>query len=282
MATTAEERARDLSNGVAPDYNIGQAYNTGNSAEPITELLVDPVDFDDTYRVKLMTSIDMCKIINSLFIPTFKDYYGCTLGCDPANPTAISLSLYFCKDYNKKAEEGALTNLIPIANKPGSSSSIVDKINYINNTNRPYKLYRLSPETQEILLKYVNPYDKVIDRKNNNKERLSNGRTFDNVMIETTEQNGYGYGYNVVDVIHGFNPIAAIIEYYGKQSPAGEFYQYQLQRLTPIRPNNGMPGSNVNNYLVSLTQLNMARLDELWKKAGYSSTVMSQLPVVRV
>lgn len=281
MTATAEERARDLNNGkvMTPGYNIGNGYASDNR-EPVTELLVDPVDFDDTYRVKLMTSIDLCKVINSLFIPTCKDYYGCTLGCDPANPMAISLSLYFCKGHNKKAEEGAIDNLIPIAQKPEAKSSIVEKINHINNTNRPYKLYKLSEATQEILLKFVNPYDKLVDRKTG-KEKLSNGRTFDNVMIETTEQNGYGYGYNVVDVIHGFNPIAAIIEYYGKQSPAGEFYQYQLQRLTPIRPQ-GMPGSNVNNYLVSLTQLNMARLDDLWKKAGYSSTVMSQLPIVRI
>lgn len=290
MATTAEERAKELNNSGAsntkpPKYSIGNSFNDGSTEGPVTDILIDPADFDETMKVKLLSSIDLCTMINSLFIPIFKDYYGCTVEGDPARPSDLMMSLYFCKGYNKKAGGGAIYNLIPVGSKK-ESTSIQEKINFINNTNKPSKLYKLSSETQDILMKYVFPHDKVrVGGKNGEPivEKLANRRTINDYLVETTESNAYGYGYNVVDVIRGLNPLTAITEYYGVKNPEGDPVQYELKRINPIADANVAPvGNNPRNFLMAISQLNMPRTEQLWKNSGYSYSMLNQLPIVRV
>lgn len=279
---TAEERAKQLneSNVGGINYSIGNGYQN-QSTEPETSLIVNPVDFtnDDMHRILYITSVDMCKIINSVFAPMMKDYYGCILGCDEANPFAISLTLYFSKDGNKNAADGAISSLIPISDKATASNNAVERIQRFKQLNSTSKKWKLNQETQDILMSFVRPYDKVIDRKTG-KEKLRNGRDMNAFLIEQVEQSGYGYGYNTTSIISGFDPMTVISKFYGITSPEGDPYEYRLQRLSPIYSN----ATNIRtlNYLMMLEQINRKRVDELFIKAGFASSLISQLPIVRV
>ena len=203
-----------------------------------------------------MNTIELAKIVDSLFAPAMRDYIGCKIklntgvGDIPQHIAAdipvgkLYVTLYF-KDCSNSAEEFPINNVIVRSMTKGKSKfdSLMKMSGYASG-----RQYDITPETYEAL----DDYRFFTNRKAN----------WANLTSETYSNYGFAGSYNqeIVACITGIDLEKVINAVYGTRTDEGIF-QYQAAPVQIV--------ANVNGeYVVQITQLDMRKLEDLRKSLG--------------
>ena len=109
------------------------------------ELQDGPVPFEPVIQSKLLSSIELTRIINRIFTEVFKDYEGCSITNGVANDGTIrSISLFFKDKGNGQ--------MVPLGTpQNGQGSALVNRIMSHNARLSTNKTYRLSDDVRQVL-----------------------------------------------------------------------------------------------------------------------------------
>lgn len=217
---------------------------------------VEPMEFDGVWKTKIMTTVDLAKIVNGIFRPVFNDFEGSLILLDQFN--RLNLTLYFSD--KGQAGEDQYKVLTP-ANRVGRNSTAAQRILSFKTKNRN-KNFNLTNEAKELLIDFM---------------PTKPGKQFnwDTAVFEQQQQTGYN-SYNIVVGITGLNLTKIIRMLYRNNSNKGN-YDYEITILRPVGTDYGF---KQKNYLINIMQFNNAKVQELAEKNGLIAPV-GQISMVR-
>lgn len=218
---------------------------TNSNAEtvaPMARLEIESIPFDGLLKSKIISTIDLAKLVNSVFRNALADYEGCIIL--PTQTGQFDCTLYF-KDHGPIRDTAQVKNLISITG-PNKSASPVDRIAAFNNRTAN-KLYMLSEETKQILSEFV------ITRKN---QQIN----WNQLVFEQAEQ---AWNANIVYVkVCGIDIVKILKKIYGGKVD-GDRRDYNVTLMRPV---------GLNNYLISIQQLDTKEVEKLAQSVGIIQT----------
>lgn len=210
---------------------------------PMARIEIEPIPFDGLLKSKIISTIDLSKLVNSVFKNALADYEGCIIL--PMQNGQFDCTLYF-KDHGGPVRGGdQIKNLISVSgqNRVGSA---VDKITAFNNRTSN-KLYSLSEETKQILSEFINI------KKN---QKIN----WNQLVFEQAEQ---AYNATIVYVkVCGIDIVRILKKIYGGKVD-GDRRDYNITLMRP---------TGLNNYLISIQQLDTKEVEKLAQSVGIIQT----------
>lgn len=272
MSNSALERAHNQEfneRGVTDNTNRpkGILSKTTQNGEQLAELKVTPIPFESTVGAKLITTLDLGLIINSVFKKVFRDYDGCTLVYDQG-AFRWKAALYFRENVNV-GTEGAVANIVPVGSVNKNSNTRLTTSERISNMNRinANVHYSLTKETTDVLGKYLLPYEK------GKKEINWGARTSE----QREKQSMYYNNSAIYVVVHGIDVIELLKEIYGRENEEGHLVDYNISSVRSIPQFQ----SDIVNMLLSVQRLDMKMVEELYTKLGAIPSAFGRLPIIR-
>lgn len=236
--------------------NTYQAPVSNEKREKVT-LNVEPAAFPGTMKTALTTTNALVKAIYAMFQGVNNDFEGCTLEPNRANGQ-LELTLYFT---DKPMVGGnKIKNVTNVVNNDPTASPM-ERIRAVNvrNSNR---LFDLTDDTKDILEDFIfGPRNQKINWKQH--------------LIEKTDRGQVGYRVYVAVV--GIDISKVLKKLYGAVNEEGERVDYQLNIITPINSNFAQ---SVQNYLISIIQLNNKSVEKLCSEIGVNANTGS-IPMFR-
>lgn len=234
--------------------------NNTKQEKATIEVTEHPV-FEGDMKTNIISSIDMCDIVSSLFAPAFSDYYGCKICInDGRNPVlfnklpagALYVDLFF-KDQGK-APEGTWKNikLRGVNYGDNEATDIGTKFQLLNKAQfvTTHK-YDVTKETYEALEEFMTT---------GNRTRWS-----EHTQEINTNMSLYGKEEVVVS-ISGLDLNKIITKIYGAKTEEGR-YEYIATPSTIIP-------SKTQEFIMQVCQLDLAAVRNLQKTLGiYSADV---------
>jgi len=218
---------------------------------------LEPVDFNGTTKTAIISTVDLASEINSIFRPIFSDYEGSTVIAD-IYTGQLHLSLYF-KDKGTPGKD-QLKNLSNVLQDPNNRNvSAIERIQRFN-TRNSNKTYELTQGTKEILSDYIYAQQK--------------GKVNWNQCVSEVTEQGHS-SYSVYVKVVGIDLIKLLRKKYNKK---GAFNDYQINLLKPL--GQGFTAMDTSNFLISITQLDIRKVEDLCRKIGMVPTSGS-IPMVR-
>ena len=209
----------------------------------IARIEIEPIPFDGLLKSKIISTIDLSKLVNSVFRNALADYEGSIIL--PMQNGQFDCTLYFKDRGPIRGQSDQIKNLVSITG-PNRGVSAVDRITAFNNRTSN-KLYSLTEETKQILSEFMS----VKKGQNIN---------WNQHVFEQTEQT---YNANIVYVkVCNIDIIKILKKIYGGKV-AGDYCDYNI---TIIRP------TGLNNYLISIQQLDTKEVEKLAQSVGIIQT----------
>ncbi len=214
--------------------------------------VVEHEEFNGDMKTNILSSIEMAKIVSSLFAPAFSDYYGCNVrindGRDPiiANTMpigAIYVDLYF-KDHGE-ATDGAWKNIIARGQAVKGKDIGSRYLNVVGNANNS-RAYEVTKETYEALEEFTFAPNGRIRWNEHTKEI-------------TTQMSAYGKE-EVVVCISGLCLNKIITKIYGDKTEDGRF-EYIAHASTMIP-------SQAQEFIMQVSQLDLKTVRNLQEALG--------------
>lgn len=213
--------------------------------------VVEHTEFKGDMKTNILSSIEMAKVVSSLFAPAFHDYYGCNVRInDGRNPLiantmpigAIYVDLYF-KDYGEAAD-GTWKNVIPRAQAVKGKDMGSRYLSVVGNANNS-RAYEVTKETYEALEEFT----------------FANGRIrwSDYTQEMTTQMSAYGKD-EVVVCISGLSLNKIITKIYGEKTEEGRF-EYIAHPSTMIP-------SQAQEFIMQVSQLDLKTVRHLQEALG--------------
>lgn len=208
--------------------------------------------FDGVNSTELTTTVDLAKMINSLFRPVFSDYEGCLV--QPVNDGSLTVTL-FLKDKGQ-VNDGSIKAMISSRDMAKENKdSAVARVLSLNNTLSPKK-YSLTQDAKDILEDFL-----IVPFRNGKIQ-------WNNYVTEVNEQNGYQQTIYLQVMNLDLNKILRVI--YGDKIEDGSKVVYNANIIKPI-------GVAINGleqtFMVNVIQLNVSKLEEVAQKVGVNPTI---------
>lgn len=247
-------------------------------SEKTTIDVAEHVAFEGDMKTNLVSTIEMCEIVSSLFKPAFTDFYGCNIRANTGNnnyvgtlPGAIStvpvgsiyVDLYF-KDLGRSST-GALKTLSLFGQnvakkddekKGNNLAKRFEQVNASNNAAADGHVYDVSKETYEALEEFM---------------FVRNPRWREHTKEMSVSMGMIGSKEEVVVCISGLSLDKILTKIYGSKTKEGEF-EYSAVPSTII------PGQN-NEFIMQVTQLNLAVVRKLHRELGINNPANPQFHV---
>lgn len=208
----------------------------------VIELQDGPVPFEPVIQSKLISSLDLTKIINRIFTSVFKDYEGCSVIDRASNDGSIkTISLFF-----KDKQNG---EMIPLGTPQNNgSSTIVNRIMSHNARLNTSKTYRLNDETRKTL-------EPLMVRTG----AFNQGVDWNRSEVEIPEQNQMG-GINIYLRVDGIDINKVLKIYYGgNDKDKDEIADYNVSYVRALA--NGA-------FMLKIDRANKIAVDRLIQEAG--------------
>lgn len=222
---------------------------------PKVRIGVTPCEMEGCGKTKLVTTDQLCRIVNKLFTAQLPEYAGCRIYVDGYRTMT---DLFFSEQpANTDFANGKIRMIIrksELAKRP--SSNFVQSMQSYNSRNKD-SVYELTEEGKQVLFEFIN---RDMFGKNNNINWKSCAKEVSDNTI--TAMNCI---YMMVSV-----DISKIMEkIYGKKAKNDSRYYYDVY---PARPLMTVPGSNGNfhtvSWLFNITQINDKELQNAMQQAG--------------
>jgi len=217
--------------------------STNEEQKVMARIEIEPIPFDGLLKSKIISTIELSKLVNSVFKNAMADYEGCIIL--PAQNGQFDCTLYF-KDHGPIRGQGdQIKNLISITG-PNRGVSAVDRITAFNNRTSN-KLYSLSEETKQILSEFMAVRK---DQKINWNQHVF-------------EQAEATYNANIVYLkVCGIDIVKILKKIYGGKID-GDRCDYNITLMRP---------TGMNNYLISIQQLDTKEVEKLALSVGIIQT----------
>lgn len=220
------------------------------------EFDVEPVEFDGILRSKIMTTIDLSKVVNSLIKPVFSDWEGSTIELGQYGNLILTI---FFKDKGQPLN-GQVKAIQPVVGQLGRTASPIQRIQNMNLRNKA-KTYDLTPQAKELLSEFI-------------PTKRGKEVNWNNHLFERTENN-YG-SYSIHVALVGCDLTRILRKIYGGKDDRDRI-EYSIDLIRPM----GMEfGYNSGNYLVRVSQLNTSEVQKLVSTIGLIPAG-GQIPMVR-
>ena len=218
-------------------------------------VVIDPIEMEYTYKVREVTSTQLCGAINSIFRNTFPQWDGSRVTIDQYG---VHIAFYFTNKPNisysdEHIEVLKFTQAVDPSDRTsgGLAKAINDRGKYSN-------VYEMTQEGKDALSEfiYINPHTIVGDRRDNN-------FAWEKFTMEETEKSGNFYFPNDKIVFKvEIDPARLLAKMYGaKNKVTGSEYIYSI---SPVRHISGY------DYLLEIKQLDKNLADEVISKStGY-------------
>lgn len=234
--------------------------NATKQEKATIEVAEHPV-FEGDMKTNIVSSIDMCDIVSSLFAPAFHDYYGCKIcindGRNPMLvnklvPGALYVELYF-KDQGK-ATDGTWKNINLRGTNSDGRTDLGARFARVNGAQRSGRLYEVTKETYEALEEFT----------------VTGNRTRWNELTQEVGVNMSLYGKEeVVVCITGLDLNKIITKIYGAKTEEGR-YEYIATPSTVIP-------YKTQEFIMQVCQLDLAAVRNLQKTLGIFSADVPQI-----
>lgn len=238
--------------------NVATTQNQTEEKKVTTIDVPDNLEFDANIKSLFANTIELTKLVDSLFGPAMRDYVGCKieLNVDPRKLLAFVaaeipmnkfyVSLFF-KDRSNTNDKCPIENVILRSHRKGRTK--FDSLMMMSGSNAG-RTYDITDDTYEAL----NEFKFFPNRNSKN--------VWDNLTSEVSSNYGYIGNYNQEPVacITGLDLEKIIGKVYGTRTKEGIF-QYQVVPVQVV--------ANVNNeYVVQITQLDMSKMDDMRRSLG--------------
>lgn len=222
-----------------------------------TTINIEPIEFDGLLASKLTTTVELSRLINSMFRPIFRDYEGCVIQLDPQG--IFQLMLYFSVPTPGAAiaDSGRIANVEPIVKPVTDANDAMARIRNINNINSARK-NELTQDTKDALSEFMYGYSEANPKINWNQ-----------LVTEITDRATFN-GYTIHVAVKGLDLLRVIRKIYGNKKD-GNYVEY---RVTCNRPLNN------TNYLIFIEQVDTKMVEKMCHEAGMIPTTGS-LQMVR-
>ncbi len=218
------------------------------ASESKLRIEVEPIAFDGLIKGKYTTTMELSKLVNSVFKASMADYEGSLILPTP-NGQYLECTLYF---KNKNAENSdQIKNLVPVGASQGNKR--IDRYEAFN-SRTTNKMFTLTEETKQILSDFIvgKPGQKIDWNKH---------------VFEQAEQ---VYNGNIVYVkVVGIDLYKILKTIYGGKID-GDRCDYNISVLRPSGP---------NNHLICIQQLDTKEVEKLAQSVGLLQTVGSVMMV---
>lgn len=238
--------------------NVATTQNQTEEKKVTTIDVPENLEFDANVKSLFANTIELTKLVDSLFGPAMRDYVGCkiSLNVDPRNMPAFVaaeipmnkfyVTLYF-KDRSNTNDKCPIKNVTLRSHQAGKSK--LDSLMMMTGANAG-RTYNITDETYEALNEF-----KFFPARNSKS-------VWANLTSEITSNFGFSGSYNqeAVACITGLDLEKIISKVYGTRTEEGIF-QYQAVPVQIV--------ANVNGeYVVQITQLDMSKMDEMRRSLG--------------
>ena len=216
--------------------------STNENQKAMARIEIEPIPFDGLLKSKIISTIELSKLVNSVFKNAMADYEGCIIL--PMQNGQFDCTLYF-KDHGPVRGGDQIKNLVSITG-PNRGVSAVDRITAFNNRTSN-KLYALSEETKQILSEFMAVRK---DQKINWNQHVF-------------EQAEATYNANIVYVkVTNIDIVKILKKIYGGKID-GDRCDYNITLMRP---------TGMNNYLISIQQLDTKEVEKLALSVGIIQT----------
>ena len=217
------------------------AIGTVNTDTKTSIAVAEPLDFDGSLKTKIISTMELCEIISSLFGPSLFEYCGCKieLNVGKALPEVANSFMYgapYVDIYLKyKGEEEtnlikALNSRVPLnKDKNVNELSIAERFARVNRTFASTSMFTLTDDVKEALSDYMP------------KGKRTNWNAVSEEIINP--MNVYGKDETLVK-ISGLDLTKIVAEIYGAE---GSKYEYIIEPRTPIP-------SQTNEFIIQIIQ----------------------------
>lgn len=250
-----------------------QAYTTGVGIKPLQQGLqnagqpaqperkkyyvkVDPLDFNGTFKSKLITTFKIGEIINRLFKSVLSDYEGCIIV--PNNFGQFEVVMYF-RDKGA-APDNKVKAIMSASSKTNKQNSALERIQQMNIRNSAKK-YELTQEAKDVI-------EEFIPTKPGQSPKWSE---------HVFEQNEVNYNVQTVYVrVNGLDLLRVLGKLYGRKSGDSRI-EYAV---SPVRVVGADVNGQLKNWLISVQQLDSTKVEELANELGMIPTT-GQIQMIR-
>lgn len=252
--TATQKRNQKMIDGVNQNQ---QRPQQSSDVQDVELVFKNPTEFRGQHGTEITTTLELCGRINKLFKDTIPDWEGCIIYPDQNGKLQCSLYFHLSPQKDKysivQSAESMTTNTNDAAAKYRRMS--------MRSQNR--KLF-LTEFGKKLLFDFIYKDQRVKDASKIN----WNQYTTEQVDIQP---NGHGIPLLKVSYID----LNKIIKksYLNDQN---RHYQWNISTLQPI----GMTGAGTPNFMVSITRLDVAKVEELATQLGFIASAGS-IPIVR-
>ena len=210
--------------------------------------------FDGDMKMNIVSTIDLCDIISSLFAPIFNDYYGCKIRINDGHALPyVDLSIprgamfvdIFFKDQPMSSEDGSVKNISLRGTNKEAGTDLGSRFLKVNGATHTGRVYEVSKETYEALEEFM----------------PNVGRTRWNEVTQEINSQMSVYGKEeVVVCISGLDLNKIITKIYGDKTEAAR-YEYIATPSTAIP-------SKSQEFIIQICQLDLSAVRNLQKTLG--------------
>lgn len=222
-----------------------QRVNQQNTQEEPLRIEVTPAKFDGLIKSKVITTIGLGKLVWNLFKPVFPDYEGCVIV--PDQHGQLQLTLYF-KDKGKLSDPNLVKAVTPIGASQDRTNTALERISSLNLRLSANK-FELTKDAKEILSEFY--------------WIRNNGKVNWKQVVSEVKSQDYN-GYSVHLKVTGLDINRILRKIYGSKVD-GNRVDYQLSIIRAV--SSDMSGT-LQNYLISIQQLDIKEVESLAREVG--------------
>lgn len=266
-----EERHKKMQEEAAAAKKVSNTERNANGRRKLTATVdVTAAEMEGISKSKLITTKDLCKLVNKVFRPTMPEFEGSRIF---VNGNEIVTELFFMERRNASFENGAIKVLQRKSDKAKEESRRGNGFGIISNYNNRNKVataYDLTEFGQDALSEFI-------DSRNfkNYNDSIVN---WNKCLNEITERNMYGNSNVFVKVTIDIHKILGKI--YGTKSANGPVF-YEVGLVRPLMQMRDPSGNIfVRDWMFNIVQLDKGILDKALSDAGIGANT-GDLGIIR-
>lgn len=242
-----------------------------NSTNATEEVKVDwkikldkPVAFNNVADIDVTTTKELSKLINDLFAPVFKDYFGCnikTIYVQDRNAWVISPEIFFhVLKEDAYADDNALFGFRPLSMQP--KDDIVGRVQRLSQISVTSGVkVGITDEAKSILEDFVlTPQNKKFDWKEAYNTISTDTETFIRVFK--------------LDIIKLVRKI------FGAKDETGARLEYQITPIRPVDLTQQQSYKQIDNWSITILRLNVDNQNVAAELLGFNQPIYDNTPVM--
>lgn len=225
---------------------------TKETRKPYEIDLKTPLNFDEDFRGKIITSVQLCKLTNKLFKAGFADYAGCTFDVIQGMPV---MSFYF--NHARTTEDGVYA--CERGDGKSAGNTIIDRTRDRDRQMREGDRYKITEDGKDVIAKLLHP------------RFFNNGKPqWTNIVSDIVDRSAANYWNPNAAVqmtkITGIDPRRICAKLWGSEHEC----DYGVEVKSNLAFNQpGMPGGQQNpNYVLSITKAYTENIKKTYESLG--------------